>query len=1145
MTNIGIKKQIYLDLQNFENLTGNIDFFYYDDATGALFLKDDKASGNLSLYSLEKDKTYKISFELVDNIYNSNFSGELELYCGAQYELIGNSQVYRGHLETGTGIHSFNMKCLYTNLFNINTNFNKGIKWIKIEELEYTLLDLFDGGITLNLQINDIKNFGSKFSNYSEDFLLPGTSNNNKLFGYVDDINIINKFNRDKRIKAVICNDYNILFDGNLQYLETININGKIEHKVTFFTDNLSLINLVGNRKLNELDLSDADHINSNDTIVNSWTSTDMNFVYPFIDYGRGAYGWSGGMWDNFNSSYKYGSWSNTVFNSSFLSNNYKEAGLTAMDLLPALKFNYIFNKLFSTYGFSFDIKGIPNEVLNALILPFANDENIFNSTSVEHHTLLCHYNDTIRPGQTDYFYSKLRRLNTHWGQELFFPHTANIIDDEYQSTQSLHDDPNYAFFNPMGDPLVYNVQNKLRVPTPYLYYSDVDYSNSSSYMSPSPSLSSYHKSTPHGTYLVKKPGKYYIYYDLTIITGCNGSNERRLEVGGVRLKSGSWWYNSYVDNQPLFTPGLAVPLTSSINNTLGTICITEDGDINNEILGGNINLFGHTEGFYNGIEYRANGSYIGNSVYQVAIFEDCKPGDLIFLSYNWNIDTVMIADSYVDFKFTNIKVKYNGYAHSKSIKAKNILDPNYLQKDLISDFIKMFNIYAFQDENDSKKINLWTRDYFYTNSSSTLDWTYKVDYNKEIINTTPKQFQSQKTNLLYSIDDKLKGNITYRNWYGTEVPNYSEKQLLFDSDFSNDKYELKLKFQNVPMFNGWGGNGEFLSSGHTCFIYSAIRPDVQTGEYTTNITKQGQRIMLYKYTNIPPYYGNTTSYNNYHRFRFNYTYYNSYPYAGHILDVLHQYSGVNYDINFSTDKNKGLIDTATITPNNLFNLYYSKYFNDINDKDANLVNMKIKLNFNDICSLKMNEKIFINGTFYLINKIEYNTNDKELSNVELLKMISNYNLEYTELPVLINVIPDGRIPETLTIASQQTNNILNNVVRSTSGETISVVGSNNQIYTNTYNIIIQGNNNIINSGLSNIIIYGDNINALYSNATYQNGTITINGVTMLYNNICEGGLNEVQNNFGIDVTTVKNGGYNTNREANSIRAKNLTDGSI
>ena len=151
-------------------------------------------------------------------------------------------------------------------------------------------IDMYDDVSTpLNFNIADIRTPEKRNSNYSKTIKIPGTANNNLLFGNIFDVNVSSgSFNPNAKVKA------SLLIDGEEQingYLQMLNIIIDDEHKIEYevmINGNVgNIFNALGALELTDLDFSAYDHTYDYATQIASWSNTYMNgYCYPLIDYG-------------------------------------------------------------------------------------------------------------------------------------------------------------------------------------------------------------------------------------------------------------------------------------------------------------------------------------------------------------------------------------------------------------------------------------------------------------------------------------------------------------------------------------------------------------------------------------------------------------------------------------------------------------------------------------------------------------------------------------------------------------------------------------------------------------------------------------------------------------------------------------------
>ena len=90
---------------------------------------------------------------------------------------------------------------------------------------------------------------------------------------------------------------------------------------------------------------------------------------------------------------------------------------------------------------------------------------------------------------------------------------------------------------------------------------------------------------------------------------------------------------------------------------------------------------------------------------------------------------------------------------------------------------------------------------------------------------------------------------------------------------------------------------------------------------------------------------------------------------------------GTNYDFVFGE---QFLFTGVGVSPiNNLFNLYWLPYYNELYNPDTRTMTLKLNLSAADINTFKFNDQVFIKQRVFRVNKIDYKPND--LSVVEFI----------------------------------------------------------------------------------------------------------------------------------------------------------------
>jgi hypothetical protein len=112
-----------------------------------------------------------------------------------------------------------------------------------------------------------------------------------------------------------------------------------------------------------------------------------------------------------------------------------------------------------------------------------------------------------------------------------------------------------------------------------------------------------------------------------------------------------------------------------------------------------------------------------------------------------------------------------------------------------------------------------------------------------------------------------------------------------------------------------------------------------------------------------------------------------SYPMLGHFDNA----STPSFDINFGTN-DFYFYEPLSLTANNLYNLYWRRTVNQINV--GKMLIAYFDLTEVDIQALKLNDKIYIDNSWWNINKIQdYNGNQRQLTKVELISIDTEIDL--------------------------------------------------------------------------------------------------------------------------------------------------------
>jgi hypothetical protein len=342
-------------------------------------------------------------------------------------------------------------------------------------------------------------------------------------------------------------------------------------------------------------------------------------------------------------------------------------------------------------------------------------------------------------------------------------------------------------------------------------------------------------------------------------------------------------------------------------------------------------------------------------------------------------------------------------------------------QADFVKSIFMMYNLFADVDPEQPNNIILRHRDEYYDNGTE-KDWTYKLAKDREQNLEFLPDVSSKRLILTYKQDTDEPNVLFFQST--DEI--YGQQEYIFDSEYVRDVDTKELIFSPTPIAQT---------------PFGAIVPMINGQTPKTNIR------ILYDGGEQPCGVWNLVANGVVGTFGID-----TYPAITHFDDA----NTPTFDINFGTC-DFYYYNPATLTNNTLFNLYWRRTINQINV--GKMLTAYFKLDEGDIHSLKLNDKIRIDNSWWNINKvIDYNANLNQLTKVELISVDTEIDLA----PFQTNT--GNPAPSTTT------NVALESVRRSamTSGNVIlegsdvAVYGTRNMVAQNVRGVVI-GNDQTLN----------------------------------------------------------------------------------
>lgn len=149
----------------------------------------------------------------------------------------------------------------------------------------------------LTFALDDVKDFAARNTTFSKTIVLPGTANNNLLFGHIFKATVSNpydstadnvstNFNASVSADCIMMQNHVQIFKGTMRLLEIVVDKGVPEYEVAVFGELAGLVGALGTAKLEDLDFSAYDHTWNVTNIQNSWNALSTGYYYPLIDRG-------------------------------------------------------------------------------------------------------------------------------------------------------------------------------------------------------------------------------------------------------------------------------------------------------------------------------------------------------------------------------------------------------------------------------------------------------------------------------------------------------------------------------------------------------------------------------------------------------------------------------------------------------------------------------------------------------------------------------------------------------------------------------------------------------------------------------------------------------------------------------------------
>jgi hypothetical protein len=227
---------------------------------------------------------------------------------------------------------------------------------------QYEELDMFDfESIELTSSIQEIRDIGSVFTDFSQEFSVPASVNNNRIFTHYYNTNLENQFDARIKKKGLITINNLTFREGYIRLSEVkLKNNRASSYKLTFFGELVNLKQVLGDDELKDLAtaLIKYDHEYSIDNVYDGFIdglglvggemvkSSNRDIVYPSISVSDKWY-YKSDPTDLGEKDYKQGKTVN-LFTNNDVSLNY---GVSYVQLKPAIKVKNVIDAIQEVYS--------------------------------------------------------------------------------------------------------------------------------------------------------------------------------------------------------------------------------------------------------------------------------------------------------------------------------------------------------------------------------------------------------------------------------------------------------------------------------------------------------------------------------------------------------------------------------------------------------------------------------------------------------------------------------------------------------------------------------------------------------------------------------------------------------------------------
>lgn len=585
--------------------------------------------------------------------------------------------------------------------------------------------------------IDDIKDFSARNTTFSKTIVIPGTSNNNKIFGNVFDPNQSNysdvnqsninyNFDISRSASCILFQGNMQVFKGIIRILQIVIDKDCISYECSLFGELGGLILALGTKKIEELDFSLYDIVYNINTITNSWNPDNQSFNIVSDEFGIDFVNFTLIMYNRDLTPYLAIGQLNTISNSTIPANNGTKT--VASFSYDGSKTIIVYTTAFATFGNGSGTVSVTGQQGVGLYFPLI-DYGTYSADKISWEI------KTFRPALFVWEYIKkifdglsykydVTFFNQAFFKTLIIPHNQKVLTG---SKTNIFKGGKTALINLTAT------------------YGTSFHSIKMNYKSTTVTTSDNILFTYNG--IGTRVKLHFVEtYNIQLLTG-----NAKLRINAYRRVSG---VDTLVGQSVMY------------DYVIGQFLYPIDFEVEFDLATSQQFFFALEVSYLPPVASSRNFSF--KSQYnQLSI----------------SIDSLLPIIQPLDL--------------SDIITINDTIPKNVMQKDFLSSIMKMFNLYLFEDPTTQKMIKIKSYvDFFDTNVNNALDWTYKMDTSKPLVLKPMSELNARYYLFKYK-DDSDYYNEQYKKRFNIS---YGTNRFDTGFEFAKEETSVDLIFSSTPL---------------------------------------------------------------------------------------------------------------------------------------------------------------------------------------------------------------------------------------------------------------------------------------------------------------------------------------------------------